>query len=126
MKTTLWLSGCIVACASSAGGPEYASLSLRGSDMLGRTTDRACVELPVMPGGRLEQVVHMGEAFAVHVVGTREGVELAFSGVENPEDVALSFTHDELVAGVSETVALEATDGDAYEVFVTSPCPVEP
>jgi hypothetical protein len=112
----------VVGCSSSAGGPDYAALSLQASDMLGRATDRACVELPVMPGGRVDRDVRMGDAFVVHVAGTRDGIEVTLSGVVNADDARRRFTHDELVAGSSETLPLEADDGNAYELLLSSPC----
>jgi hypothetical protein len=58
----------------------------------------------------------------VHLEGTRDGVEVTLSGVVNAEDARRSFAHDELVAGTSQTLAIEATDGDSYRLILTSPC----
>ena len=123
VKTAAW-GACVLAlgCSSSAGGPEYAALGLQASDMLGRTTDRACFELPVMPGGRLAQDVRMGDAFVAHLAGTRDGIEVTLSDVVNAEDARRNFTHDELVAGTSETLTVEATNGDSYTLMLMSPC----
>jgi hypothetical protein len=126
VRTAAGIAGLLaLACTSSAGGPEYAGLSLQASDMLGRATDRACIELPVMPGGRVERDVRMGDAFVVHVAGTRDGIEVTLSGVANGEDARRSFTHDELVAGRSETLAVQASDGDSYDLLMSSPCAPE-
>ena len=120
--------GSLVAC-SDAGGPAYITLGVSvrstagGTGGSGSTSGEPatlCVRLPVLLGSRVVKRASVQGGLKVEMHATRDGTEVTFPGATGSAG-ARNYTLDELQAGVSETVMLEAAGG-TYDATIATGC----
>jgi hypothetical protein len=109
-------------CSESPGGPEYASLGVRVENAAGEATEPHCSILPVLPGGRIEQELRVEDVFVITLLGTRDEIEVTFSGIVDAAAAKRSFTHAELRLTASDAYPVSTPDGDEYVVMLNAPC----
>jgi len=118
--TTLTLG--LAACATAPGGPEYSELGLRTLDASGLEIQRACVPLPLLPGGAVEEDLALSPGLGAHVHTEQEFAEVALSGTNDPASARVTVPRTTLLSGYSRTLDVTTTNGAAYSVVLLSPC----
>ena len=111
----------LAACSESAGGPEYTRIGV-GAGRVGAVADLECTWLPVMPGGIVERELELNGGIRARLRGTRDGAKLEFSGIEDPDAAARSFSHETLDSGFGERIEVVTLGGDDYVILVNSGC----
>lgn len=122
------LLGLIAAVAftgcSSAGGPGFVTL---GATVDGTTTGSpsddlatVCARLPVLLGSTVDKQASVPAGFTVKIHATRDGARVSFPGADSAAG-DLSFTLDELQAGVSDNVSVLA-GGGTFDVLLATGC----
>ena len=108
-------------CSESAGGPDYVQVGL-GAGRAGAVVDLECTWMPVMPGGIVEREFELNGGIGAWLRGTRDGVRVKFSGIENPGDAERTFSHDAIDSGFGERIDVVTAAGDDYVILVNSGC----
>jgi hypothetical protein len=109
---------------TSAGGPGFVTLGVTvegaggGSPSAGLAT--VCARLPVLLGSAVDKQAAVPAGFSVKIQATRDGADVTFPGADDaPQN--LSFTLDELQAGVSDNVSVRS-GGGTFDVLVATGC----
>lgn len=121
LRRTLALLPLLSACSESAGGPEYTQIGV-GAGRVGAVADLECTRLPVMPGGIVERELELNGGVRAWLRGTRDGAEVKFSGIENPNGARRSFSHETLDNGFVERIEVVTLAGDDFVIVVNSGC----
>jgi hypothetical protein len=118
---TLSLAIGYAACSETAGGPDYVQVGV-AAGRSGAIVNPECTWMPVMPGGIVERELELNGGVGAWLHGTRDGVELKFSGIENPNEAARRFSHETLENGFAERIDVVTAAGDDFIVLVSSGC----
>jgi hypothetical protein len=119
-----FLFGFVVACSTSAGGPDYTQLELTATDAAGSETDRFCVTLPVLPGARSERTFHFAGGFDATTRADRDGIEIAWHGAVNAPPVTL-LTAERLERDYASSLEVRTAGAGSFVLALTAPCSSE-
>lgn len=112
-----------VAC-TNAGGPGYVTLGATvdgvNTGASGSDVATVCARLPVLLGSAVDKQATVPAGFGVKIHATRDDARVSFPGADDAAN-ELSFTLEELQAGVSDDVSI-LSEGGTFDVLVATGC----